>query len=118
NLLKEGHVLRDSELDLALETVQSRLIPLVKVVFVTQRMPEATTGVAWTGTACRISLDGLEPPSLREHFAELDPGSRYGLADLPEKDLRRIHGLLAGNPRFAELLHAVLSSDLPGLQAR
>jgi tetratricopeptide (TPR) repeat protein len=117
NLLKEGHVLRDSELDLALEAVQSRLRPLVKVVFVTQVIPEATTGVAWTGTACRISLEGLEPPSLREHFAELDPGNRYGLAALPENDLRRIHGRLAGNPRLAELLHALLSSDPPALHA-
>lgn len=118
NLLKDGHVLRDSELDLALEAMQVRLRPLVKVVFVTQHVPEATMGVAWTGTACRISLEGLEPPSLREHFAELDPGNRYGLADLPENDLRRIHGRLAGNPRLAELLHAVLSCDPPGLQAR
>jgi tetratricopeptide (TPR) repeat protein len=118
NLLKEGHVLRDSELDLALEAVQGRLRSLVKVVFVTQHVPEAATGVAWPGTACRISLDGLEPPSLREHFAELDPGRRYGLADLEGKDLRGIHGLLAGNPRLAELLHAVCSSDSQGLQAR
>jgi hypothetical protein len=117
NLLKESHVLRDSELDLALEAVQGRLRPLVKVVFVTQHMPEATTGVAWTGTACRISVEGLEPPSLREHFAELDPGNRYGMAALPDNDLRRIHGRLAGSPRLAELLHAVLSSDPPGLQA-
>jgi tetratricopeptide (TPR) repeat protein len=118
NLLKDGHLLRDSELDLALEAVQGRLRPVVKVVFVTQHAPEATTGVAWTGTACRISLEGLEPPSQREHFAELDPGNRYRLAALPENDLRRIHGRLAGNPRLAELLHAVLSSDPPGLQAR
>jgi tetratricopeptide (TPR) repeat protein len=118
NLLKEGRVLRDSELDLALDAIQGRLRPLVKVVFVTQHMPEATTGVAWTETACRISLEGLGPPSLREQFAELDPGNRYGLAALPENDLRRIHGRLAGNPRLAELLHAVLSSDPPGLQVR
>ncbi|MEU4339434.1 hypothetical protein AB0F59_33135 [Micromonospora lupini] len=118
NLLKEGYVLRDSELDLALEAIQGRLHPLVKVVFVTQHMPEATTGVAWTETACRISLEGLEPPSLREHFAELDPGNSCGLAALPDNDLRRIHGRLAGNPRLAELLHAVLSSDPQGLQAR
>ncbi|HEX5407983.1 MAG TPA: AAA family ATPase [Pseudonocardiaceae bacterium] len=117
NLLNEGHTLRDSELDLALEAVHRRRRPLIKVVFVTQHMPEATTGVAWTGTACRINLDGLEPLSLREHFAELDPDNRYGLAALPEKDLWHIHGLLAGNPRLAELLHAVLSSDPPGLQA-
>jgi len=117
NLLKEGHVLRDSELDLALEAVQGRMRPVVKVVLVTQHVPRATTGVAWPGTACQISLDGLEPPSLREHFAELDAGNEYGLADLPEQDLRHVHGFLAGNPRLAELLHAVLSSDPPGLQA-
>ncbi|OLF11164.1 hypothetical protein BLA60_14360 [Actinophytocola xinjiangensis] len=117
NLLKEEHVLRDSELDLALEAVQGRLRPVVKVVLVTQHVPSATTGVAWPGTACQINLDGLEPPWLREHFAELDPGNAYGLADLPEQDLRHVHGFLAGNPRLAELLHAVLSFDPPGLQA-
>jgi tetratricopeptide (TPR) repeat protein len=116
NLLGEGHVLRDSELDLALETVQSRQNPLVKVVFVTQHMPEATTGMAWTEKAVHISLSGLEPPSLQEHFAVLDPSDMYGLAVLPENDLRRIHGRLAGNPRLAELLSAVISSDRPGLQ--
>lgn len=116
NLLKDGHVLRDSELDLALETVQGRPNPLVKVVFVTQHMPEATTGVVWMEKAVHISLSGLKPPSLREHFAVLDPSDTYGLAALPEDDLRRVHGRLAGNPRLAELLSAVISSDPPGLQ--
>ncbi|MGW7518703.1 hypothetical protein ACWGJ2_24260 [Streptomyces sp. NPDC054796] len=116
NLLKEGHVLRDSELDLALEAVQCRSHSVVKVVFVTQHVPSATPGVAWTETASQIRLEGLEPPSLRDHFAVLDPSGKYGLAALPEDDLRRIHGRLAGNPRLAELLVAVLSSDPPGLQ--
>ncbi|WP_432129882.1 AAA family ATPase [Streptomyces tendae] len=116
NLLRDGHVLRDSELDLALETVQSRPDALVKVVFVTQYMPAATTGMAWTEKAVHISLSGLEPLSLREHFAVLDPSDTYGLAALPENDLRRVHGRLAGNPRLAELLSAVMSSDPPGLQ--
>ncbi|MFY1652153.1 hypothetical protein ACN27J_14810 [Solwaraspora sp. WMMB762] len=118
NLLKEGNVLRDSELDLALESIHGRLYPLVKVVFITQYVPEVTTNVAWTETACRISLEGLEPPSLGEYFAALDPNNRYGLVSLPDNDLRRIHGRLAGNPRFAELLHAILSIDPPGLDAR
>ena len=118
NLLKEGHLLRDPQLDLALDAVQSRQPSLAKVVFVTQHPPEATTGVTWTGTACRISLEGLEPPSLREYFTELDPGNRYGLADLPADNLRRIHGRLAGSPRLAELLHACLSGEPPALQAR
>ncbi|WP_167355691.1 hypothetical protein [Streptomyces atriruber] len=116
NLLQDENLLRDSEFDLALEAVQSRPNPLVKVVLVTQRMPEATTGVAWTDKAVRICLSGLKPPSLREQFAVLDPSDRYGLAALPEKDLRRVHGRLAGSPRLAELLSAVISSDPPGLQ--
>ncbi|MYU11439.1 hypothetical protein GTZ78_12175 [Streptomyces sp. SID8361] len=116
NLLRDGHVLRDSELDLALEAVQARPNLLVKVVFVTQHMPEATTGVAWMEKADHISLSGLKPPSLREHFAVLDPSDTYGLAVLPENDLRRVHGRLAGNPRLAELLSAIISSDPPGLQ--
>ncbi|MFI6396156.1 tetratricopeptide repeat protein [Nonomuraea sp. NPDC050540] len=117
NLLKEGHLLRDPQLDLALDVVQSRPYPLVKVVLLTQHPPEATTGVVWAGSACRISLEGLEPPSLGEYFAQLDPDKRYGLADLGGVDLRRLHGLLAGNPRRAELLHACLSSEPPALQA-
>nr|WP_128137234.1 hypothetical protein [Micromonospora provocatoris] len=116
NLLDGDHVLRDSELDLALEAVQSRLRPVVKVVLITQVVPQAKAGVAWTRTASRITVDGLDPESLREHFTELDPGNRYGLAGLPDSDLRQVHGHLAGNPRLAELLHAVLSSDPPGLQ--
>jgi tetratricopeptide (TPR) repeat protein len=116
-LLDGGRLLRDSELDLALEASHARLRPVVKVVFVTQDVPKATTGVAWTRTACRIGLEGLEPPSLREHLAELDPAGEHGLADLPDNDLRIINGLLAGNPRLVELLHAVLSSDPPGLRA-
>ncbi|MGD6749574.1 AAA family ATPase [Streptomyces sp. BH105] len=115
NLLKDGHTLRDSELDLALESVQRRSHPCVKVVFVTQHVPEATTGVGWAETACQIGLEGLEPLSFREYFAALDPTGKHGLASLPEGDLRRIHGRLAGNPRFAELLHAILSGDPPGL---
>ena len=116
NLLKDGHVLRDSELDLALETVQGRPNPLVKIVFVTQHVPEATAGVAWTEKAVHISLSGLKPTSLREHFAVLDPSDAYGLAALPENDLRRVHGRLACIRRLAELLSAVISSDPPGLQ--
>ncbi|MFV8184065.1 MULTISPECIES: tetratricopeptide repeat protein [unclassified Streptomyces] len=118
NLLKDSHVLRDSELDLALEAVQRRPHPLVKVIFVTQRVPEATSGVAWTEEAFSIRLEGLEVRSLREHFAALDPGNKYGLAALPEYDLRRVHGRLGGNPRLAELLHAILSSDPTGLPVR
>ncbi|MFD9949940.1 tetratricopeptide repeat protein [Nonomuraea sp. NPDC059023] len=117
NLLKEGNLLRDPQLDLALDVVQSRPYPLVKVVLLTQHPPETTTGVAWAGSACRISLEGLEPPSLGEYFAQLDPDRRYGLAELRGADLRRLHGLLAGNPRRAELLHACLSSEPPALQA-
>ncbi|MEV7192257.1 AAA family ATPase [Streptomyces sp. NPDC093510] len=115
NLLKDDHILRDSELDLALEAVQRRSLPCVKVVFVTQHVPEATSGVGWAETAAQIHLEGLEPPSFREYFAMLDPSGRHGLANLPEVDLRRIHGRLAGSPRFAELLHAILSGDPPGL---
>ncbi|MEU6657951.1 hypothetical protein [Streptomyces sp. NPDC046821] len=116
NLLGDGYVLRDSELDLALETVQGRPDPLVKIVFVSQHMPEATTGVAWTEKAVHISLSGLQAPWLRKHFAVLDPSDTYGLAALPENDLRRVHGRLAGNPRLAELLSAVIGSDPPALQ--
>ncbi|MFE7891838.1 hypothetical protein [Streptomyces sp. NPDC057412] len=116
NLLRDGHVLSDSELDLALETVQGRPDPLVKIVFVTQHLPEATTGVAWMEKAVHINLSGLQPPWLREHFAVLDPSDRYGLAALPESDLQLVHGRLAGNPRLAELLSAVISSDPPALQ--
>jgi tetratricopeptide (TPR) repeat protein len=111
NLLGDGDVLRDSELDLALEAVHSRMRSVLKIVFVTQQVPQATIGAAWPATACRIGLEGLEPPSVREHFARLDPGNRYGLAALPDHPLRTIHSRLAGNPRLAELLYAVLSSD-------
>ncbi|MCX4857501.1 AAA family ATPase [Streptomyces canus] len=118
NLLTDGHVLRDSELDLALDAVQGRPVPsLVKVVLVTQYMPEATAGVTWTEKAEHISLSGLEPPSLQEYFAALDPSGQYGLAVLPDDDMQRIHGRVAGNPRLAELLSAVISSDPPGLLA-
>ncbi|HET9138887.1 AAA family ATPase [Actinophytocola sp.] len=117
NLLDEGHVLRDSELDLALEAVHGRMRALVKVVLVTQHPPQTAMGVSWPGTACSIRLDGLEPPSLHEHFAVLDPANRYGLAGLADRELWDIHRLLAGNPRLAELLHAVRSCDPPGLQA-
>jgi len=116
NLLKDGHVLRDSELDLALGTIQGRPNLPVKIVFVTQHMPEATAGVAWAEKAVHISLSGLNRQWLRKHFAVLDPSDAYGLAVLPKNDLRRVHGRLAGNPRLAELLSAVISSELSGLQ--
>ncbi|KUL40540.1 hypothetical protein ADL15_07105 [Actinoplanes awajinensis subsp. mycoplanecinus] len=116
HLLTEDDVLRDTELDLAFEAIHSRRHPPVKVVFISHVVPAATTGVTWTETACRISLDGLEPPSLREHFAALAPADSTGLAALPEPELRRIHGRLAGNPRLAELLHALQCTDPPMLQ--
>jgi len=115
HLLDDGQVLRDAELDLALEAVQRKQRSPVQVVFVTQKVPKATTGVSWVSTASEIGLEGLEPPSVREHFARLDPGNRHGLAELPEEDLRTVYRSLDGNPRLAELLHAVLSSDPPGL---
>ncbi|MGP2435887.1 hypothetical protein [Streptomyces sp. JW3] len=116
NLLDDDHTLRDSELDLALDTVRNRPHPVIKVVLVTQHVPKATTGVAWPETAVHISLEGLEPLSLKEYFAALDPRGTYGLAVLPDDDLRRVHGRLAGNPRLAELLSAVTSSGSTGLQ--
>ncbi|MFE9107888.1 AAA family ATPase [Actinomadura geliboluensis] len=117
NLLTEGHLLHDSQLDLALDAVQSRPRPVVKVVFVTQHPPKATTSVTWTKAAFRLSLDGLELPSLSEYFAKLDPGNGHSLAGLSDDHLRTVHGCLAGNPRLAELLNACLSGEPPALQA-
>ncbi|MFJ6070188.1 AAA family ATPase [Streptomyces sp. NPDC093065] len=90
NLLDDGHVLRDSELDLALDTIQGRPDLLVKVVLLTQHVPGATTGVAWTENAVHIGLEGLEPPSLREHFAVLDPSDTQGRHDISKDMVRKV----------------------------
>ncbi|WP_435153370.1 hypothetical protein [Micromonospora aurantiaca (nom. illeg.)] len=110
-LLDDDGRFRDAELDLAIESIASRRRSLVKVVLVTTVPLAAHAGVTWPDTARRLDLGGLEPRFLVEYLRTLDVHGRD--SSLPPEDdvLLRMQDRLAGNPRLAELFHALISRD-------
>lgn len=108
-LLDDGQSLRDPDLDEALEVLSARSRSPVKVVLVSQEVPQADGAVTWPTTAHSIPLAGLEAPDFRRFLEKLDPAAEWGLATLAPAPFAQVHSRLRGNPRLAELLHALVS---------
>ncbi|MGN9908614.1 hypothetical protein ACTMTJ_13810 [Phytohabitans sp. LJ34] len=110
-LLDADRRIRDPELDLALETIANRRQSAVKVIIASQTPPAAHADITWPRSARSIDMSGLEPRFLLDYLRTLDP-------DGPHRDLRpsdkvflEVHGRLAGNPRLADLLQALLTHE-------
>jgi tetratricopeptide (TPR) repeat protein len=111
HLLDDDRRIRDTELDLAIESIASRRRSRVKVVLVTPVPVAANAEVTWPDTARRLDMSGLEPRFLVDYLRALDAHGRD--PRLPPEDdvLLRMHERLAGNPRLAELFHALVARD-------
>ncbi|MEY9864320.1 tetratricopeptide (TPR) repeat protein [Catenulispora sp. GAS73] len=107
-LLDDAGRLRDPDLDETLEMLSLRSGGQVKVVLVGQEVPRGDGTVMWPVSARRIPLSGLEEPDFREFVASLDGADEDGLTALAPSAFAQVHRRLRGNPRLAELLHALL----------
>ncbi|NED53824.1 hypothetical protein G3I24_23360 [Micromonospora aurantiaca] len=110
-LLDADRRFRDAELDIALESIASRRQSRVKVIIATQTLPAAHADITWPDTARRIDMAGLEPRYLLDYLRTLDPLDRYRRLNPSDETLVRVHGRLAGNPRLAELLYALVTRE-------
>lgn len=110
HLLDNSHRLRDSDLDEALDVLSSRAHSPVKVVFVSQDTPRSDRGITWPSTAHPVPISGLREDYFRSYLSKLDPGAQFGLSTLPKEAFSSVHRRLQGNPRLAELLHALMTS--------
>ncbi len=108
-LLDDAQSLRDPDLDEALEMLSARSRSPAKVVLVSEEVPRADGAVTWPATAHPISLSGLAAADFRRFLGKLDPAAEWGLATLALAPFAQVHSRLRGNPRLAELLHALIS---------
>ncbi|RZU76031.1 ATP/maltotriose-dependent transcriptional regulator MalT [Micromonospora kangleipakensis] len=109
-LLRDGRPeVRDTDLDEALEFLSTTPHDSVKVILVTRVEPASADGNTWPDTARRINIEGLESKEFSTYLARLDPGGRLGLAILEAPTLTMLCGKLQGNPRHADMLHAVVA---------
>jgi hypothetical protein len=108
-LLDDAQSLHDPDLDEALEMLSARSRSPVKVVLVSQEVPQADGAITWPATAHSIFLSGLAVTDFRRFFDKLDPAAECGLATLAPARFEQVHSRLRGNPRLAELLHALIS---------
>jgi tetratricopeptide (TPR) repeat protein len=108
-LLNDTYSLRDPDLDEALEILSARSRNLVKVVLVSQEAPLGDAAVTWPDTVYAIPLSGLAIRDFRRFLEKLDQAAESGLAALAPELFLQVHSRLRGNPRLAELLHALVS---------
>jgi tetratricopeptide (TPR) repeat protein len=108
-LLDDAQSLSDPDLNEALEMLSDRSRSPVKVVLVSQQVPRADGLIRWPNAAHPIALTGLAAPDFRHFLEKLDPAAECGLAALAPMPLAQVHRWLRGNPRLAELLHALFS---------
>jgi tetratricopeptide (TPR) repeat protein len=103
--------LADPELDEALELLATELGHRITVILVTQHELASHADGTWPTTEEPISVGKLPLPEYIAYLASLDRGRSTAVADLPEESHRTLHTQLQGNPRLAELAHAIVAAD-------
>ncbi|HEV2633603.1 MAG TPA: AAA family ATPase [Actinocrinis sp.] len=117
-LLDDAQSLRDPDLNETLEMLSAHSHGQVKVVLVSQRAPQAGGSASWTGSVQTITLAGLPEPDFGHFLKSLDPSAERSLATLRPSQFARVYSWLDGNPRLAELLHALVNRADRGLDAQ
>jgi tetratricopeptide (TPR) repeat protein/acylphosphatase len=111
NLLKPGtQELADLDLDEALELLTNQPDHRVSVVLAFRRPPTSPTGGTWPDVNGAIPVPRLEMAVFFGYLRTLDRTGVLGLDDLDEAFRRRLHRHLQGNPRHAELVHALVTT--------
>jgi tetratricopeptide (TPR) repeat protein len=98
----------DLDLDEALEAIATTAGHRVCVVLIARVAPTSSTGATWPTGAAPIVLARLPYQYFLGFLVDLDRRNP-GLSALPEPLLLELYRRLDGNPRRAELLHAILT---------
>ena len=108
-LTNDTHTVADSDLDDALEVLSSPRRH-VRVVLVTREIPRSARSNTWPDNARLVHVQGLEEPYFDQFLARLDPAGQAGLTALDDATREMLRDRLQGNPTYASLAHAVVSS--------
>jgi tetratricopeptide (TPR) repeat protein len=95
------------DLDEGFEVLSRSRHTRVKVVLITQTPPVSPRNGGWPSAAEPVNVSGLRFDDYAAFIRSLDHRDRAGLLTSPER-LDNLTWQLRGNPRFAELLYAVL----------
>lgn len=106
-LCPDTHEFVNPELDQAFETLATTSGHRVVIILVTRTMPRTAPPRTWLTTCTALAVDGLPAKHFTGYLGELDKKCRHGLADA----LAGRHEQFRGNPRLADLAHAIL--ELP-----
>ncbi|MBM7774709.1 tetratricopeptide (TPR) repeat protein [Actinokineospora baliensis] len=120
NLLTSDEVVADPQLDRAFEMLATMERHAVTVLLVSQDKPNSRQHT-WHTVAPSVQLGRLPKDDFFDHLAGMDHRGRL-TADLLTRELRAsLYDAVKGNPRHAELVHAVVVGDtgydLPRLAA-
>lgn len=99
----------DPYLDAALETLATESDHKVAVLLVSSERPTSPTNGTWPDADTLIPLRRFDPPELREYLERLGRNNTYDPDDLSDDAWKALYRSLQGNPRLAELAHAVVS---------
>jgi len=109
NLLDAESELVDPDIDEALDMLAIEREHRVTVLLVTRRNLYSSTDRAWQAQPPN-RLENLPADRFSEYFATLDSHGRTNLDELSDESRHELHEKLQGNPRLAELAHAVISA--------
>lgn len=109
--------LTDPELDDVFELLATQHRHRVTVLLVTQRELISPGAGTWPDEP-PIVIDGLPLPEFFTYFESLDHNGRMDFSGFSQNDRRDLYDKLQGNPRHAELAHAVLVVAESGLDLR
>jgi tetratricopeptide (TPR) repeat protein len=111
NLLVPGtQELADPDLDEALELLTTDPDHHVSVVLAFRDPPVSPMRGTWPHVNDPITVPQLESGDFFGYLGRLDQAGVLGLDDLDEAFRRKLHRHLQGNPRHAELVHALVDS--------
>ncbi|MGW0486510.1 AAA family ATPase [Nonomuraea sp. NPDC003214] len=106
-LYPDTHEFLNPELDQAFETLATTSGHRVIVILVTRTVPRTASPRTWLATCTALVVGGLPAKDFTGYLGELDKKCGHGLAGA----LAGCHEQFRGNPRLAELAHAIL--ELP-----
>lgn len=114
HLMQGGEL--DVEFDEAFEVLMQRPQHRVKVVVISHRRPTPTKGSSWgshaaTGRSARVGVSGLPRMYFEELLVDLAGGRSTGPASLGKEVRATLYDSLHGNPRYAELFHAICVAE-------
>ncbi|WP_082772711.1 AAA family ATPase [Actinoplanes sp. TFC3] len=111
HLLDDEHTVIDLALDEALNLIATGPRHGVKILLISEVELKEAYGRTWSGSVCRIAVDGLPLDYFRKVVERSAGGSEKLLSSLDDSRLDEVRNDLGGRPRLAQLFDAVLESD-------